>query len=294
MSALPTRAFDLARLRAMDADVQLDAADIIAPRLPVSAMRVRITLEDGVLTLDPLRFAVAGGRMAGSVRLDASADPIRARAELQARALELPRLFPDSEMVQDSMGTIAGDLQLQGSGNSVAAMLGASSGRLDLAMGRGRISNLLLEMAGLDIAEVLQFLLSEDQTVQIHCAYAQFAVEDGLMRTDTLALDTTDTVIFGEGSIDLGHELLDLQLTPRPKDSSIAALRVPLQVSGTLRDPDIAPEGGPLALRALAGAALYALAPPAALLALVETGPGRTTTCDPAVDNRSAQEESGD
>src|SRR5690606_36034828 len=108
--------------------------------------------------------------------------------------------------------------------NSVAAMLGASSGRLDLAMGRGRISNLLLEMAGLDIAEVLQFLLSEDQTVQIHCAYAQFAVEDGLMRTDTLALDTTDTVIFGEGSIDLGRELLDLQLTPRPKDSSIAAL----------------------------------------------------------------------
>ena len=94
-----------------------------------------------------------------------------------------------------------------------------------------------------------------------------------------LAFDTTDTVIVGSGTIDLRDEKLDLELKPRPKDISLISLRGPLEVTGTFKDPEFLPKPAPLAGRVAAAAALFAIAPPAALLALFETGPGKDRDC---------------
>ena len=117
----------------------------------------------------------------------------------------------------------------------------------------------------------------------VSCAYGDFGVEEGVARTRSLAFDTTDTVILGEGSISLRDEELDLVLKPRPKDVSPVSLRVPLEVRGTFKDPQLSPQPGPLVARAALAAALFAIAPPAALLALIETGPGKDVGCRPEV-----------
>jgi len=104
------------------------------------------------------------------------------------------------------------------------------------------------------------------------------------MQTRAFAFDTTDTLLLAEGDIHLGSERLDLLLKPRPKDMSPFSLRSPLRVRGTLMDPSIRPQGGPLLLRGAAAAALYAVAPPAALLALIETGPGENADCGRGAD----------
>ncbi len=57
---------------------------------------------------------------------------------------------------------------------------------------------------------------------------------------------------------------------------------MPLEVSGTFKDPTVRPKPGPLVARAAAAVALYALAPPAALLALIEMGPGENEWCGEA------------
>jgi uncharacterized protein involved in outer membrane biogenesis len=135
-------------------------------------------------------------------------------------------------------------------------MLATSDGDIGMLMGRGRISNLLLELAGLDVAEALRFLLGEDRVVPVRCAFADFEVEDGVVTARSFVFDTTDTVLYGDGHVDLRDETLHLQLRPRPKDRSLVSLRSPLRVDGRLKDPDIHPEAGPLALRSLAAVAL--------------------------------------
>ena len=158
-------------------------------------------------------------------------------------------------------------------------MLANADGKAGLVMGKGRISNLLLELAGLDVAEALKFLLGKDRIIPLRCAHADFTVKNGVVTTDQFVFDTTDTILFGQGTISLRDETLALTIKPQPKDRSIVSLRSPLEVDGTFKDPDIHPKAGPLALRGLAAAALYMLAPPAALLALIETGPGEDSNC---------------
>lgn len=276
---LPAQKFRLDKLRRMDADVKLHAQRINAPSLPLEAMTAHLFVDDGVLRLDPLDFRAAGGEINSRIRMDARNSVIASSARVQARGLSLPKLFPRAKLTEDSSGRIGGSLDLQGKGNSIASMLATSGGKVDLTMGSGRISNLLLEYAGIDIAEALKFLLTKDRTVPVRCGFADFSVASGVMTTRRLAFDTSDTVIFGEGSVNLQNERISMRLEPKPKDHSFFTLRAPLLATGTFKDPSFRPDMKRVTLRVLAGAALASLAPPAALLAVYETGPGKNVDC---------------
>ena len=99
------------------------------------------------------------------------------------------------------------------------------------------------------------------------------------MTSQQLAFDTTDTLILGEGTVDLKQEKLDLLLRPRPKDISILALRSPLRIGGTFKDPSFRPDFKRLGLRGAVAVALGTITPPAALLATIEVGPGEDSAC---------------
>lgn len=276
---LPQTRYDLSRLRAMDADVRLSAARIDAPTLPIDDMDAHLKLEAGVVRLEPLNFGVAGGDVRSTIRMDASKDTIRTRADITASKLDLSRLFPTVELSRDAVGRVGGNVAINGTGNSIAAMLGTANGEIALGMGAGRISNLLMELAGLDVAEALKFLITEDRTVPIRCAFGDFAVKDGIMYSRALAFDTADTIIIGEGQISLKEETFDLELRPRPKDRSLFALRSPLVLDGTFKDPSFRPDMKRLGLRGAIALALGSIAPPAALLATIELGPGEDSGC---------------
>jgi AsmA family protein len=279
---LPDTPFKLDKLRVMDAKVKLKAEQIDAPKLPLERMNLQLELRDGQLRLDPLDFHAAGGTIVSHVSLDAREASIVTTATADVRGLQLPKLFPKIDISKSGAGSISGVVALTAQGNSIAHMLGSANGDLGLIMGPGRISNLLLELAGLDVAESLKYLLDKDKRVPLRCAYAAFKIEDGVMTTRGLAFDTTDTVLYGQGKLTLRDETIDLRLVPEPKDVSPVSLRGPLHIGGTFKDPSFLPEAAPLALRGAAAAALYAIAPPAALLALVETGPGKDVDCGPA------------
>ena len=281
---LPRAGLDLARLKAMEADVSYAAVRVThVKQLPLDRMNVHVRLKGGVLQLDPMNLGVAGGSVAGRLRIDGNSNPAVVEAHLNARALELNKLFPRVTLMQASFGKIHGDADLKGRGNSVAQMLGTSSGGVALLMGRGEISNLLLEIAGLDGGEIIKFLIGGDQNVTLRCAAAAFDVNGGLMNSRALVLDTSDTVIYGNGQVSLANESIDLTLRPYPKDMSILALRSPLKVAGNFAGPKIGPEKGALASRAGLALVLGAVNPLLALAATVETGPGQDANCGPAL-----------
>ena len=52
-----------------------------------------------------------------------------------------------------------------------------------------------------------------------------------------LVLDTEDSTLWMEGRLSLASEQLDLRLRVAPKDFSPLSLRTPVQISGSLADP---------------------------------------------------------
>ncbi len=276
---LPDTPYNLSKLRAMDADVRWKAQRINAPSLPLDDMDAHLTLDAGLLQLQPLNFGVAGGDIRSNIRLDARKDTIDTRLQASIRKVQLGKLFPDAKLAEQASGGISGDIDLRGQGNSVATMLGSSDGTVAVGMGRGHIGNLIMELAGLDVAESLKFLFTGDRQIPLRCAWGDFGVARGVMTSTALAFDTEDTLILGEGTVDLNQEQLDLLLRPRPKDISILALRSPLRIGGTFKDPSFRPDFKALGVRGAIALTLASITPPAALLATIETGPGKDTNC---------------
>jgi AsmA family protein len=276
---LPDTPYDLAKLRAMDADVRLRAQRINAPKLPIDDMDAHLKLDAGLLQLEPLNFGVAGGNIRSNIRLDARQDVIQTRLQASVRRISLGGLFPPDTLAGEAVGRIGGDFNLAGTGNSVAAMLGSANGDVAVGMGAGRVSNLLVELAGIDVYETLKYLIGNDKQIPVRCAFADFGVQRGVMESRAFAFDTTDTIILGEGTINLREEQLDLLLRPRPKDRSILALRTPLTIGGTFASPSFRPDLARLGLRGAIALTLGSIAPPAALLATLELGGGEDSGC---------------
>jgi AsmA family protein len=270
----------------MEADVQYEAERIVHVRpLPLNRARIHVRMKDGVLQLDPMNLGVGGGTLAGRVRIDGNSNPAVAEAHLSARALEFNDFFPNLKVKRVTFGKVHGDVELKGRGNSVAQMLGTSSGEIAMLMGQGQISNLVMEIAGLDAGEVLKFLAKGDRDVTLRCAAAAFDVKQGVMTSRALVLDTTDTVIYGNGQISLASEGMDLTLYPYPKDMSILAFRSPLKLAGSFGAPKAGPDKGALTARAGLTLALSAVNPLLGLATTVETGPGKdkSANCGPAL-----------
>ena len=264
----------------MNADLTYSAADIRhVKELPLDKGSVHVKLNAGVLQLDPISLGVAGGAIAGTIRIDSTLAPAAITTRLDVRALQLGQLFPAVESSKSGIGKFSGQFNLTGRGNSVAQMLGSASGDVAILMGKGEISNILLEFMGLDGGEVIKFLVRGDNKAQVLCAAAAFDVKQGLMTSRAMVLDTSDTVINGQGQVNLANETLDILFKPQPKDMSILSLRSPLRIGGTFSDTTAGPEKSALAGRVGIALALAAINPLLALAATIETGPGEDADC---------------
>lgn len=276
---LPDMPLELERLRAMDMDVRFDGKSIRSPRTPIENLKSHIKIDNGVLRAYPLDLGVAGGHITSAITLDGTRDMPQVDADIQFKALHLRRLVPDKGILASGEGLIGGRAQLRGRGKSMAQVLGTADGQFGLAMRGGRVSNLVLELVGLDAAETVKYLFAGDREVGLRCAVADFDLQQGQLQTRAFVVDTTDTNINIVGGINLRDETLDLQLRPLPKDFSPLTLRSPLHATGPIKSPKIRP-GKNMLLRGGIAALLGALASPlAALLPLIETGPGKNADC---------------
>ena len=277
---LPRTPLDITKIKSMNADVTYSALDIRhVKELPLDKGSVHVKLNAGVLLLEPISLGVAGGSVAGTIRMDANVSPAAINTRLDVRALQLNQLFPTVKTTKTGLGKVSGQFDLKGRGNSVAQMLGSASGDVAILMGKGEISNILLEFMGLDGGEVIKFLMSGDRNVQLRCAAAAFDVKNGLMTSRAIVLDTSDTVITGQGNISLANETLDIVLKPQPKDMSILSLRSPLKIGGTFADMSAGPDKAALTGRVGLALVLAAINPLLALAATIETGPGEDADC---------------
>jgi len=163
-------------------------------------------------------------------------------------------------------------------------MLGSLDGSSQWWVGNGRVSRLLVELIGLDIAQSLGMMVKGDQRLPVRCAVASLSVDNGVMRPDTAVIETELTTTRATGEISLADERLALRVTAHPRNVSPLALRSPVRIEGTFADPEVILDPVSIGARVAAAAALAAVTPVAALLALIDLGDEEKAVCREALE----------
>lgn len=287
---LPAGPFNLEKLMAADVDLHFRGDSIVTAKLPLDKMTAHLVVKGGVVTLSPLDFGFAGGNLVSVIEMDARQPRMVTHAAIAAKGLRLARMFPRTKLGAGDTGTIGGRAQLQGSGNSIAQMLGSANGTTALVMDGGSVGELAMRLSNLDIANSLLLMLGGDRQVPVRCMVGIFNAVNGDFKVKSLVLDTAKVNMTGSGHVDFTDESLHLRLVSQSKGFSLASLRGPIAVTGSFANPVLKPELGNAALRGgLAVALGVATAGIGALIPLVDFGHRTDSDCTALVGQARAE-----
>ncbi len=263
---LPDDPLPLEGLRAADVDLAVEIAELVTPGVTARDVTVGIRLDNGVLTVDPLKATAANSPLVGRIRFAAATDTADLDMDLRIPALDLDaalRQFAGLDMIR---GAAAADISLQGSGSSVAAIAATLDGRARMIMEDGLLRSDSLDLLVSGLSGIFSQVIGDrEEFTIVKCLALDAQFEQGRVATN-LVLDTDVTITTAEGSINLANERLNLTLTPRAKKPTLN-LAVPLEVRGSLANPLITPE--PIGTATKIGGLIF---PAATLLALADLG----------------------
>ncbi len=276
---LPDRPFDLPSLRAMNANVlvDIDTADLGSGLLePLKPLRAHLVLNDAVLVLRDIDARTGQGRLAGTVQLDGRSAAIALwNADVRWDGVRLESWIHQARANGAApyvSGVLKGQARVAGQGKSTAAILGSLRGGVRAQVSNGTISHLLVEAAGLDLAQGLGVFIKGDDALPLQCMVADMVADQGVLRPRALVIDTRDSTLWLEGTVSLATEALELDAHVAPKDFSPFALRTPVHLRGTFRAPRVTLDAGRLGARVGAAALLGLLNPIAALIPFIDIG----------------------
>jgi AsmA family protein len=278
---LPDTQLDLQRVRATDADVHYRAQSLYArANLPLTAFAMHVTLNHGVLNVDPLAFGMPHGALTGRVRIDARPATPLSDVDLRVTNLHAEDFFRgQAEPPLD--GVVEARALLHGAGGSVHAVASSADGDVTVVEPHGQIRKALAELLGINVVRGLGLLWSKDQSeTGVRCAVADFQANHGVLTARTLVFDTDPVLATGKGSIDLHAETVDLTLEGHPKHFQLIRLMSPITVGGHLKTPKLGVRAGAAPVQLVAAVGLGALfSPLAAILPFVDPGLAKNADC---------------
>ncbi|MBN1841656.1 MAG: AsmA family protein [Deltaproteobacteria bacterium] len=262
-------------LNQANADIRIRAEQLVFPLLTINDVNGHMVLEDGHLTMEPLKFLMGGGNFDGRFSVHPQGKIPAVAMTFKIDQLDLGRMFKDLGVDDLPEGKVDVDIDLEGRGNSVAALMAGLKGKTVIIVQDGRMTYKLIGFLGGDLtSSLLEFLnpfKKDEKYSKLNCFVTGLDIRDGLAQSTVLVLDTGSVTVAGHGKIDLKTEELDLSLKSSPKKGvglkgiaklglSLGKLTETLKLSGTLANPSVGidPTGSVITIgKAIGGVALF-------------------------------------
>jgi uncharacterized protein involved in outer membrane biogenesis len=250
--------------------------------LPLRGAHLHLTLDHGLLTLEPLEFDLPQGRFTSSISLDGRGSTPVTSVDARLSNVALQNFAPaDKGGAAPIEGSLAARIKLTGRGDSVHRAAADANGAVTVVIPHGRIRHAFAELLGVNAGKGLGLLLSKnkDQS-EIRCGVAAFDVVNGELTARQILLDTDVVRVKGEGGANLGSETLDLVLKGDTKRFRLTHVFLPITIGGHFRSPVLGVQPAPAIVQGGVAIALgVALTPLAAILPFVDPGLARNADC---------------
>ena len=278
---LPDATLDGARIRATDARLTYRADSVDAGKAPIRSLSLKLSLDHGLLTIDPLSMSLPQGDVSGLIRLNArGATPVTS-VDMSVVNARLESFIERGTAQPPITGSLYARAALTGAGDSVRAAAGHANGRLTVVIPGGQVRAAFAELMGIDVARGLFEILTKNHgTTPIRCAVADFKATDGVLQVQSIVFDTGVVIATGSGDVNLRDETMNLAFAGRPKKFRLIRIGAPITVKGSLEQPKFGVDIAKAAPQAAASVALGAfLSPLAAVLPFIGPGLAKDADC---------------
>ena len=220
-------------LQDFDIDFKLDAEDFTIHEGFAIQGNMAVTLDRGLLTIDPFDFSGTGGGGAdAAIELDTRDTLARLDVFLDFNDFVLPKRG----------GKFNLDADVKSEGDSIAALMGNLDGIIIARLNDADIEETFLTNLGAGLIRQVNPFGYKGTTLE--CSIIRFDITDGMVDfEDKLAAQTTEVTWVGGGEINLKTEEFEMGMASSARkaissliDAGIASL---VQIDGTLAEPSI-------------------------------------------------------
>jgi hypothetical protein len=277
----------VAMLSALDAvdlalSVRLDRVE--GTRLPIGQGEANLTLQDGVLRIDPARFGFVAGTTLVHASADARARPPQSALSVHADDVQLGEVLTAIGGTPPLTGELALLTKLQSSGDSADQLTSALDGEVHFAIQRGDI-DLSVNLATADLVTWLlagaqrgtRMLRGEGGRTKLKCLVGTFTIKHGVATAQSLLMTTPLTQSTATGTINLVDRTIDLVVHVRARRGSTFDPATTYRIHGPMADPALDFSRTGFVARAIANLVMKPLDALGALLPLVADGGGDST-----------------
>ncbi len=283
---IPDYALPLDTLRSLDLELDLKAERIVTQKGDLSDLTSRARLQDGHLTSTLTMKGFTGASLRKVLEVNAAVDPPQNRLQFDAQDVDygfLQQQVLDQDLAE---GLVDVQIDLAGSGTTRRRFLANADGYVTIIGGPGRITGRRLDLWAADlIPTLLSPRWQRQSSTELNCMVAHVGVEKGQATIEDLLFDTQRITIAGSGRIEMETEAIDILIAPRPKRASLISLANPVEITGTLAEPDVSVAQLPSRRRLGRTGLLAGLINPAFLLTVFsDIGTNVSNPCEAAID----------
>jgi len=236
---LPLDTFDA--LETIDAIVELAIGElIIDSEMTVSNLGVMVTVVPKKVSIDPLKLDVMGASIDRRVNLEAVNDALAVAAKLNISHPSIGDLVADDDSKMLTGGPLDLEIKIKGSGASVRDIMASSNGFMNVELGTARANSKWMQLVFSEVAALLTKSArgpGSKEPLELHCVVTDFKIRDGIAIAESFVIDARGISLFGDGSVDLRNESLDLDFDWLAAGISAKTALPTFKVRGTLMSP---------------------------------------------------------
>ncbi|MGE0621450.1 MAG: AsmA family protein [Pseudomonadales bacterium] len=246
---IPDTPIPLDLLERQDLDLSIEVGRFEGRRTSLNDVDLIITLRDGVLQLERVRYRDEYGFFDATGTVEPTAENGVARLTLSVKGEDADLgLFTSPDQPKETRPSYNLDIAITGTGRTAAELAGNLDGTVLIHSDGGRISNTLIQTYASDfmvnVLETLNPFTKSEPYTQVQCMVLNTAITDGRINLQPgFVMRTNRLNMFVGGDVDLKTERLNLSLATQARQGigiSAATLTNPyFKVGGTLSSPQL-------------------------------------------------------
>ena len=236
---LPLDAFDA--LETIDAVVDIAIGELIVdPETTATDIGVKVTAAAKKILIKPLKLDVMGASVGGYVDLKVVDKVAKVDTKFNISHPNAGDLVTDEEGKMMTGGPLDMKIRIKGAGASVRDIMASSNGFVKVELGAAQANSQWIKQIFSQVEALLTKragVPGEDDPLELNCVIIDFKIREGIARAESFVVDTRGISLFGDGSVDLGTEALDLNFDWLVAGISNKTTLPTIKLRGTLMSP---------------------------------------------------------
>lgn len=243
---------DMSGLKAVNANLSLNAGNIIYKKTTLTKAAVALTLKGGVLDAKLTNVGLYGGSAAGVLRLNGARKVPSLAGSLRTKGVKAYPFLKDFAGFEWLEGATAITAQVSAAGRNQATMVSTLGGKLNITFSDGAIR-------GVNIAKMIRgatknILAGWENEPAEKTDFSEFSanfnIAKGIADTNDMKLIGPLVRLTGKGTVSMPPKRLNFLISPKVVASlqgqggldDLSGIKVPFKVEGPWADPKIYPD----------------------------------------------------